>query len=57
MDLNYLLARHQISLMRADTAASHEARYAHRQFARHYASRIRTLQDNIGAGPAPAGLV
>lgn len=50
MDLNYLLSRHQISLMRADTAAGPEARYAHRNLAKGYAQRIRALQDSLGAG-------
>jgi len=50
MDLNYLLSRHQISLMRAADAASIEARCAHRNFASHYAARIRALQKTSGAG-------
>lgn len=49
MDLNYLLARHQVSLMRADNAASSEARCAHRGFVKQYAARIRELQDSSGA--------
>ena len=49
MDLNYLLSRHQISLMRANTAASSEARIAHRNMARAYAERIRVMQKLIGA--------
>jgi len=48
MDLNYLLSRHQISLMRADAAASREARAAHRGLARCYADRIRTLRPALG---------
>lgn len=57
MDLNYLLARHQTSLMRADAAASPEARYAHRNLAKGYADRIRKLRDDLGADapqPMPA---
>lgn len=49
MDLNYLSSRHQISLMRADTATCSEARIAHRGMARAYAERIRTMQELIGA--------
>jgi hypothetical protein len=48
MDLNYLLSRQQISLMRADAAASPEARVAHRSLARGYADRIRTVQVALG---------
>lgn len=44
MDLNYLLYRHQISLMRADDAASPEARHAHQGLARGYAERISALR-------------
>lgn len=49
MDLNYLLSRHQISLMRASSASSGEARIVHRDFARRYAEQIRVLQHLIGA--------
>ena len=38
MDLNYILKRHQVSLMRAD--AGGEARIAHQKFARRYADQI-----------------
>ncbi len=44
MDLNYLLFREQVALMRADSAAGPEARLAHRALARGYADRIRTVQ-------------
>lgn len=50
MDLNYLLARHQISLMRADSAACGEARHSHQGLARGYAVRIRELEELSGAG-------
>jgi len=53
MDLNYLLARHQISLMRAAEAPSCEARHAHRGLARGYAARIRELQDRLGGALSP----
>ena len=36
MDINYLLAREQVSLMLADSAASPEARIAHTGLARGY---------------------
>jgi len=50
MDLNYLLSRHQVSLMRAQNAACREAAMAHRGLARGYAVRIRELQQLLGAG-------
>jgi hypothetical protein len=43
MDLNELLYRQQISLMRAASAACSEARLAHRALARGYAERIARL--------------
>lgn len=49
MDLNYLLSRHQRSVHRATTAASVEARHAHRGLAFGYAKRIRALQASLGA--------
>jgi hypothetical protein len=49
MDLNYLLSRHQVALMRADHAACAEAKIAHRGMANDYAERIRVLRQLIGA--------
>ena len=49
MDLNHLLHRHQISLMRATAAASPEARSAHRGLVKGYAARIRSLSQRLGA--------
>ena len=49
MDLNYLLARHQISLMRAQDASGCEARVAHHRLATEYAQRIETLKAQLGA--------
>ncbi len=49
MDLNQLLYRHQISLMRADAAASPEARRSHLGLADGYADRITELQRAHGA--------
>lgn len=49
MDLNHLLSRHQISLMRAADAASVETRQAHHGLASHYAARIDEIQLRSGA--------
>ncbi len=40
MDLNYLYYRHQLSLMKADAAATPSVRAVHLGFARGYAARI-----------------
>ena len=40
MDLNYLYQRHQISLYMAENARCGEARQAHREFAKSYATQI-----------------
>ena len=49
MALNYLLHRHQVSLMRSGSAPSREARAAHRGLATGYASQIRALRADTGA--------
>lgn len=52
MDLNYLYQRHQVSLFMAENAASEQAREAHREFGKRYASRIaeaKRLQLNASA--------
>lgn len=49
MDLNYLLHRHQVALMRAASATCVEARFAHRGMAVAYATQIRDLQTDLGA--------
>lgn len=49
MDLNYLLHRHQVSLMNAASTDCTEARVAHHGMAAAYASRIRALQADLGA--------
>ncbi|GEM_PF-1876799 len=54
MDLNYLLSRYQISVMRAEGAATREAEIAHRGLARGYAARIREMQIDLGAKPSLA---
>lgn len=43
MALNYLLHRHQVSLMRADAAACVSARSSHRALANGYARQIELL--------------
>lgn len=43
MDINYLLMREQISLMRAKAARSVEARRAHEGLARGYAEKLRSF--------------
>lgn len=53
MDLNYLFSRHQLSLLRATSAATPEARCAHRGLADGYAARIGDLQRRAGAAAAP----
>lgn len=49
MALNYLLHRHQISLMRSEAATSREARAAHRALASGYAAQIRDWRADVGA--------
>lgn len=49
MDLNYLLGRHQRSLLSAAFAVTPEARHAHRGLVTGYAIRIRALQAELGA--------
>ena len=43
MDINYLLKREQISLMKAGSAKTVEARMAHEGLARGYAARLRQI--------------
>lgn len=49
MDLNYLLHRHQVALMRAASAMTREAACAHGGMARGYERRIASLRDLLGA--------
>ncbi len=49
MDLNQLLSRHQISLMRAAGATSPEVRHVHHGLAAGYADQIRSVQQAYGA--------
>lgn len=56
MDLNHLLERHQLSLMRAAAAGCVEARHAHQGLADGYGRRVRALQAVSGGhalAPAP----
>jgi hypothetical protein len=57
MDLNQLLQRHQLSLMRLDQAATLEERRSHEQFARDYAERIRVVRRQLGATSPLRGLL
>ncbi|MEO7692299.1 MAG: hypothetical protein ABIS51_23650 [Sphingomonas sp.] len=43
MDINYLLKREQISLMKAGSAKTIEARMAHAGLARGYGARLRQI--------------
>lgn len=49
MDLNQLLYRHQVSLMRADDAVCTDARSAHVGHARGYADEIEQMRRAMGA--------
>jgi len=48
MDLNYLLHRHQVSLMRADAAACGPSRLAHSGLAALYAGAVSRTQLRSG---------
>jgi hypothetical protein len=52
MSLNYLLHRHQVSLMRAQAAPSVDVRRAHERFAAGYADRIADMVEPAGATTA-----
>lgn len=53
MSLNYLLHRHQISLMRAAAAPPGDVRSTHQAFAAAYADEIDALVNPMGATTAP----
>jgi len=55
MDLESLLHRHQLSLMRLDQAASTEERRSHEQFARDYAESIGVARRQVGTTTALPG--
>jgi hypothetical protein len=57
MDLNFLLHRHQLSLMLADRAPSSRERRVQGQFAREFAEQIRATRNALGAGRALPGSV
>lgn len=52
MDLNYLLHRHQISLIRASESDGCDVRNVHMRFAAAYAARIDKLGTLAGAEAA-----
>lgn len=54
MDLNYLYARHQTSLINAAGAKCTEARLIHSRLATLYAARINELRRCLPAGSARA---
>ncbi|QJU56375.1 hypothetical protein HL653_22065 [Sphingomonas sp. AP4-R1] len=56
MALNFLLHRHQVSLMREAQGASPEARASHRGLAAGYARRIGELSASSGAPFAVYGV-
>lgn len=49
VDLNYLLHRHQISLMRASESDACEVRNVHLRFVDAYANRIEELATTVDA--------
>jgi hypothetical protein len=49
VDLNLLLYRHQVALMRQEKAASPEEQRAYVQFARDYSVQIHTMRSESGA--------
>jgi hypothetical protein len=49
MDLNYLLFRHQASLMRAADSNCQDATMSHRRDVAHYARQIGILRAAMGA--------
>ncbi|WP_200957887.1 hypothetical protein [Sphingomonas sp. Root710] len=51
MDLNDLLHRHQVSLMRSAAAVCAPSRLAHLGLAKGYARQIDSLQRTLGATP------
>lgn len=51
MDINYLLTREQVSIMRARAATGTEARLAHEGLARGYAARLRQIVLPATQGP------
>jgi hypothetical protein len=52
MDLNYLLRRHQISLMRADAATCDPSRLSHEGLAGLYADAVDRHQEQKGGAIA-----
>jgi len=57
MDLNFLLRRHQLSLMASARSLTSRDRRAHENFARGYAEQIHLVRAALGASPASSGAV
>lgn len=57
MDLNILLRRHQLSLMRADRSMTPRDESAHQQFGHGYAEHINIIRDALGAPRTQKGSV
>jgi hypothetical protein len=57
MDLNFLLHRHQHSLMHSERSLTPRDKRVHEQFARGYAEQIQILRAALGARPASEGAV
>jgi len=51
MDINYYLRREQIERMRAERAASDEARSAHRRMAELYRARVQAYRQEGDEAP------
>ena len=53
MDLNQLLFHHKVALLNADETTPCASRFA---LVKHYASKINSLQENLGAFVTPSWL-
>jgi len=51
MDINYLLEREQVELVRADRAACSNSRAAHRELAERYRALIEQQRSGVRADP------
>ena len=57
MDLNSLLRRHQLSLMKAERSMTPRDKRAHEQLSHDYAEQIHIVRDALGAARALRGSV
>jgi hypothetical protein len=57
MDLNFLLRRHQLSLMASARSLTSRDKRAQEKFALGYADQIRLVRAALGASPASSGAV